>query len=450
MMPDRRPVRAATAPPARAPAVGTMWPDQGDEDMGALTARLELSAPARVLLATLLVAAGAIHLAMVPSHASSSRVEGLTFAIAGSVQLLLGVVVAQRPSWLVLGSSVVVSVAAIAAWALSRTRGLPYGAHEGVAEAATQVDVTTVVLEFATLIVVVVIALSPGVGASWPRAAVALASVLPVIVLVVTADALSSPGALDHGHADGEAAAGEPGHLHAAGASAPAVTPVAAAEEGALDDAGRARRDAQLARARAAMERYPTVADARGAGMYDATSGGGVLRSFVNPANLPHASDPGFDLEHPLVYLYAGSSDRSPVVGVAYYEFSEQGPRGFAGPDDRWRLITGLCSLPKPGGGSEIVSIDTDVSAAACTALDGSYANSVQWSLHAWLAPGWENPEGTFRETNPRVPCVVDAYVRWLDTARGTSARPGPEADAALVADLEACSRAPAGADPAG
>ena len=49
--------------------------------MRALTARLELSAPARISLATLLVSAGAIHLAMVPSHATSSRVEGLTFVI---------------------------------------------------------------------------------------------------------------------------------------------------------------------------------------------------------------------------------------------------------------------------------------------------------------------------------------------------------------------------------
>jgi hypothetical protein len=422
--------------------------------MGALTARLELSAPARILLATLLVAAGAIHLAMVPSHASSSSVEGLTFAVAGSVQLLLGVVVAQRPSWLVLGAIVGVSVACIAAWVVSRTTGLPYGAHKGVAEAATEIDITTVVFEFATVLVVALVALAPGLGSAWPRWGVALATVLPLVVLVVTADALSSPGALDHGHSDtGTAAAAA--HVHTDGATdaagaAPLAAPVPAAAEGALDAAGVARLDAQVTRARAAMSRYPTVADAEAAGLYDATSpGAAAVRYFVAPMHQPDASDPGFDVDHPLVYLYAGRSDRSPVVGVAYYEFAERGPRGFAGPDDQWRLLTGLCSIPEPGGGSRIVSIDTDMSAVECSALDGTYANSVQWTLHAWLAPAWRNPDGIFAPSNPQVPCAIDAYVRWLATARA-SEQPGPEATEALLADLGACSEssaAPVAAD---
>ncbi len=423
--------------------------------MEALTARLELSAPARILLATLLVAAGAIHLAMVPSHSSSSTIEGLTFAVSGSVQLLLGVVVAQRPSWLVLVAIVGVSVVCIGAWVVSRTTGLPYGAHEGVAEAATAVDITVVVFEFATLLVVALLAFAPTLGSSWSRGAVVLASLLPVIVLVVAADALSSPGALDHGHSDTGAAASA-AHLHTDGttdvASAPpTVEPVAAAPEDALDAAGALRLDAQLARARAAMNRYPTVADATAAGLYDATSPGAAqVRYFVAPMHQPYASDPGFDVDHPLVYLYAGRTDQSPVVGVAYYEFSERGPRGFAGPDDRWRLLTGLCSIPTPGGGSRIVSVDTDMSAAACTALDGTYANSVQWSLHAWLAPKWENPDGVFAESNPQVPCAVGAYVRWLATAEGTGDRPGPEATETLLGELAACAQGSGGAEPAG
>jgi hypothetical protein len=423
--------------------------------MEALNARLELSAPARILLATLLVAAGAIHLAMVPSHTSSSSIEGLTFAVSGSVQLLLGVVVAQRPSWLVLGGIVVVSVVCIGAWVVSRTTGLPYGAHRGVAEAATGIDITVVVFEFATVLVVALLAFAPTLGSSWPRGAVALASVLPVIVLVITADALSSPGALEHGHSDAGAAAGSGAHVHTDGttdsaSATPAVAPVAAAPEDELDAEGRQRLDAQLARARVAMSRYPTVADAKAAGLYDATSPGTTpLRYFVAPANQAYASDPGFDVEHPLVYLYASHGDQAPVVGVAYYEFAEQGPRGFAGPDDHWRLLTGLCSVPVPGGGSRIVSIDADMSSAACTAIDGSYANSVQWTLHAWLAPGWENPEGVFAESNPRVPCAIEAYVRWLATARGSFERPGPEATDALLTDLAACSQGTGGADAA-
>jgi hypothetical protein len=325
--------------------------------MSALTARLELSSSARVVLATLLVAAGAIHLAMVPSHASASTSEGLTFAAVGSVQLLLGVVVAQRASWLVLGAAAIVSLASIGAWVVSRTTGLPYGAHEGVAEAATTVDVTTVVLEFLAVVVVAVLAFAPTMGDTWSRGAVALTSTIPVLVLVFAANALASPGALDHGNSERVAAASGDVHDHGIdSAAAPAVTPVAAAPEPPLDESGQRTLDQQLDTVRALIARYPTVASAKAAGMYDATSPAhGPPWYFVAPANQRFASDPGFDLEHPLVFLYAGRSDVSPVVGVAYYEFAERGPRGFAGPDDTWAVQRGLCSVANRGGGSQIV-----------------------------------------------------------------------------------------------
>ena len=301
---------------------------------------------------------------------------------------------------------------------------------------------TTVVFEFATLAAVGVLVFVPRLGRTWSRGAVALASVVPVMVLVFSASALSSPGALDHGHVAGAGETGGP-HLHTdgTGASAPTVTPVAAAPEAPLDAAGTEELDDELARVRAVLAQFPTVADAQAAGMYDATSpGGSTPRYFVAPFNQRFAADPGFDLEHPLVFLYLGRNPRSPVVGVAYYEFSEHGPKGFAGPSDTWRLLRGLCSLPTVGGGSRIVSIDSDMGRDQCTAVDGTYADSVQWSVHAWLAPRWENPEGEFSESNPRVPCVVDAYVRWLDTSRGTGRLPGPEATEVLTAELAACS----------
>ena len=394
-----------------------------------------------MFLATLLVAAGAIHLAMVPSHASASNVEGLTFAIAGSVQLLLGIVVAERPSWLVLASIAVVSVACIGAWVVSRTTGLPYGAHSGQAEAATSIDITTVVLEWATVLVVVLLVFLPDLGSSWSRGAVALASVVPVVVLVVTAAALSSPDALDHGHSDDGAAAGA-AHTHAASAPGvePSVVPVAAPAESALDAAGQRALASELDTVREVTARYPTVADAKRVGMYEAGSGArDTPVYFIAPFNQPYASDPGFDVEHPLVYLYTGRTDISRVVGVVYYEFSDRGPTGFTGPDDVWDVHTGLCSLPVPGGGSQVVSIDTDTSAADCAAMGGTYAESVQWTLHVWLAEGWENPAGVFVESNPRVSCVVEAYSRWLATARGTGQRPGAEATAVLAQELEAC-----------
>ena len=57
-----------------------------------------------------------------------------------------------RPSRLLLQLGIALNAIAIGAWVVSRTAGLPYGAHSGVAEDAGFVDVTCVVLEGALLV----------------------------------------------------------------------------------------------------------------------------------------------------------------------------------------------------------------------------------------------------------------------------------------------------------
>jgi hypothetical protein len=409
--------------------------------------RIELSSPPRVVLATLLVAAGAIHLAMVPSHASSSSSEGIAFAVVASIQLLLGVLVAQRASWPIFGAVVVVQVAAIGAWMVSRISGLPFGAHAGQAEPASTVDITCVILELVALAVVAAIAFFPQLRADWPGPATLVVSLVPIVVLVVSAAALASPGALDHGHSDAEAtttATTADGHLHpdsnsvvAAVASTP--EPLPAPEEPALDAAGVQTLATQLSQARDATALYPTVADAKRAGMYNASSGARVTPTyFVAPFNQRYAVGSGTDFAHPLVYMYAGPSDIAPVVGVAYYQFRTRGPTGFEGPTDKWVPITGLCTTPVVGGGSRLVSIDADMTEQQCTALDGTYAQSVQWMLHAWTAPKWENPSGAFAAVNPRLTCIVNTYRDWIDS---TLAAAGSELRDAEAERLEVLGR---------
>lgn len=392
--------------------------------------RVELSSPSRVVLATLLVAAGAIHLAMIPSHASVSTSEGIAFAVAASIQLLLGVLVAQRASWPLLGAVVVVEVVAIAAWMVSRISGLPFGAHSGQAEPASTVDITCVALELAALFVVAAVAFFPQLRGAWPGPATLLVSLVPIVVLVVSAAALLSPGALDHGHSD----QGATGHVHTTtGAAAIASTaePVAAQRESALDSSGEQVLATQLAQARDATLTYPTVADAKRAGMYNATSYAGATPTyFVAPFNQRYAVGPRLDLAHPLVYMYAGPSDIAPVVGVVYYQFSTRGPKGFEGPSDQWKLITGLCSTPLVGGGSHLVAVDVDMTSDQCTTFGGTYAQSAQWTLHVWTAPNWVNPSGTFADSNPRLTCIVNAYRDWIDSTLAASHGGSSDAEA--------------------
>src|SRR5438046_9612038 len=87
----------------------------------------DLLVASRVLLAVISVGAGAIHLAMVPSHWGESVAEGFGFAATGWLQLAFAAVVLTRPSRALLWLGAALNGAAIAAWAVSRTPGPPFG-----------------------------------------------------------------------------------------------------------------------------------------------------------------------------------------------------------------------------------------------------------------------------------------------------------------------------------
>src|SRR5947207_15838205 len=91
----------------------------------------ELMFGSRMLLATLSAGAGAIHLAMVPSHWGESVAEGVGFAVSGWLQLGFAALVLTRPSRVLLWLGAALNAAAIAAWIVSRTAGLPFGAPSG-------------------------------------------------------------------------------------------------------------------------------------------------------------------------------------------------------------------------------------------------------------------------------------------------------------------------------
>lgn len=170
------------------------------------------------LLAALLLGAGAIHVAMAPSHLGESALEGAGFLAAAWVQLALGVAVLLRPpSRRLLVAVTGTSVALIAAWLVSRTAGLPFGAHAGHAESISVVDGVCVALEAAAALVAG--AKLAGL-ASWLLRSRGFAVVGALAALAFTTGAVASPAARDHAaHSHGthgthgtEAAAA--GHSH--------------------------------------------------------------------------------------------------------------------------------------------------------------------------------------------------------------------------------------------
>src|SRR5688572_18183739 len=107
-----------TAPAAAEPAPAGVAPSTG------------------VLLAALSGAAGAIHLAMVPSHMDEWAAEGIAFVVAGWLQLVFAVAVLLRPARRLLPAGVALNAVFVAAWAITRTAGAPFGPNSGHAESS--------------------------------------------------------------------------------------------------------------------------------------------------------------------------------------------------------------------------------------------------------------------------------------------------------------------------
>jgi len=117
-----------------------------------------------VLLAGLIGGAGLIHLAAAASHADSrSWIDPIGFAIVAWLQIGLAIMlVARKGSRNVYLAAGALNLGAVAAWALSRTVGLPYGSHAGVVEPAGLADGICAGLEVAAVFVsIALIAASP-------------------------------------------------------------------------------------------------------------------------------------------------------------------------------------------------------------------------------------------------------------------------------------------------
>ena len=188
----------------------------------AVTDQPEVSLSIRSLLAGLSVAAGAIHLVMVGSHAEASTMDGLQFALAGWFQIILAFWLFSKPGRLPLVLTLVANLGLIGAWAASRTVGLPWGAHAGVAEEVGRVDLLCVGAEAALVVLSVALLLRPQLAFTARGPLVGVMAAVPLIaVMGLTTAALASGEAAEHGgggHAPGEeAAAGhDDGHAHGA------------------------------------------------------------------------------------------------------------------------------------------------------------------------------------------------------------------------------------------
>ena len=392
------------------------------------------ASPGTWLLAALLAGAGIIHLVMVPVHWGESTVDGALFLVAGWVQLALAVLTVVRRTRVVLVAAIVTSGACLAAWIVSRTVGLPVGAHAGASEPVGFVDGVAAALELAAIVVaVVLLAVAPALGGGRRRAGPVIAASLGALAL--TAAAIASPsarthGGADHGHADEAAdghahedpaggvddlgfaalANGQMGdHSHGgSGATAVAEPSIESADVGALSE--------QLALTAPLVAAYPTLADAEAAGYrqagpfspglgihynpptYSSTNGDGVM----DPADIANA-----------ILIYDGIEDDARLAGFMYMAYQETEPDGFVGDLDRWHYHTAVCVVFGPDGIDTPFGADlTGITPEMCEAEGGAFLDFTGYMVHVWTVPGYESELGVFSDLNPALTCPDGTYHR--------------------------------------
>jgi hypothetical protein len=374
----------------------------------------------RWLLAWLLFGAAAIHFVMAPSHIGQSSVEGSGFVVAGWAQvgLAVAVLVWPRRRGLLL-AAVLLSVGLIGAWIVSRTAGLPFGAHEGHPETVGFVDGAAVVLE--VLAAVVGLALLVDTGRGLVRSAGA-AAIGVTGALVLTTAALASPSARDHAaHSHGDHGVAGDGHDHEA---AEDDLGFAALSNGHQHEHGSdepltvgetVTLASQLAATTPLVQQYPTLADAEAGGWRRAgpfSPGLGV--HYQGPAfslNPDGRMDPE-DLAAPML-IYDGIDPESRLAGFMYLAYGSSGePEGFAGPNDHWHYHEHVCirygadgSIETPFG-ADLPGLTQDM----CTDVGGTWIDYTGYMVHVWNVPGYESPDGMFTELNPKITCPDGTY----------------------------------------
>jgi hypothetical protein len=105
----------------------------------------------RLFLVGSLLAAAAVHAAVVPEHLEEWRAAGVFFVVlcAAEVAVAALVLVGRRPAVLLAAGAL--SAGTLALWAYSRTLGLPFGPEAGVPEEIGLADGAACLLEVATL-----------------------------------------------------------------------------------------------------------------------------------------------------------------------------------------------------------------------------------------------------------------------------------------------------------
>ncbi len=167
--------------------------------------RLQLpSVPGAAILeaaASLSITAGLIHVFAAVGHAGEWRLAGAFFGAVAVAQVAFAFGLLRSPTRWMLMNGIGANAALIALWAVSRTTGMPFGPHAGVAEAVGSLDVAATALEVASIVALGMLLRHPAVAVA--RSAATRRSLAAAVVALA---ALTSASASAVAHVDTETA----------------------------------------------------------------------------------------------------------------------------------------------------------------------------------------------------------------------------------------------------
>lgn len=150
------------------------------------------------------LAAGTIHLAVVRDHLVEDSLSGIFFIALGIFQLGWAVLYARRPQVGPTVLALAVNALVLSIWLVTRTAGLPFGAHPGVAEPIGIADLFASAFELVLVIGTSVLVVSRlrrmAASKRFSVASADLVVVMTLVVITLTASYAMADIALNGGH----------------------------------------------------------------------------------------------------------------------------------------------------------------------------------------------------------------------------------------------------------
>ena len=369
--------------------------------------------PAAVFLSVL---SGSIALLAVGAALGDERQRSTVaiLIIVAWLELVAAALIFARPTRQLIVRSLALNASVVVTWAVSSAFGS--------VSASRAIVLVGVGVAGAAVLASLVVLLRPGFSDSWEPSTTVLMSVVPVGVVVVTiaaivASASTGPATSPNTSAQSALPAvqasvfvpGQDSSRFKAIASGNDTEKSESKPYVPLDSATQATLTAQLALAAQAAQRFPTVADAKAAGMVLAggmAPGVGAHYQILSADSL-HGINPDGSVNpsEPASWIYSSTADNAPVVGVMYESLATIAPSGFAGPNDHWHQHSNLCITFTNGSIGVPFAPDSSVTPQECKNAHGIFMAKTVWMVHAWVAPGWQSPAGVFSHSNSHVYC---------------------------------------------